>query len=155
MSDKVDRLASNNPAVMVPALQALNGERQRKTVSSPVGEASKNGVNRSMPPSKLDVGWRRVVRNFSPSWFSVTMGTGIVATLFITIPFKADWLYYLSIIFFVLNVVLFTLAFTISIMRYSLYPEIWGVMIADPNNSLFLGTIPMGFATIGEFSLLY
>ena len=78
------------------------------------------------------------------------MGTGIVATLFISIPFQADWLYYLSLVFFVLNVILFTLAFTISVLRYSLYPEIWDVMIADPNNSLFLGTIPMGFATIVE-----
>lgn len=49
-----------------------------------------------------------------------------------------------------LNVLLFSLAFTISILRYTLYPEIWGVMIQDPNNSLFLGTIPMGFATIVE-----
>lgn len=49
-----------------------------------------------------------------------------------------------------LNVILFSLASTISILRYTLYPEIWSVMIQDPNNSLFLGTIPMGFATIVE-----
>jgi tellurite resistance protein TehA-like permease len=145
----MDRLAINNPAVTVPTSQMLNGERQRK-VSNPADEATKADISTSIPPSKLDVGWRRVVRNFSPSWFSVTMGTGIVATLLITIPFKANWLYYLSIVFFVLNVILFSLAFAISILRYSLYPEIWGVMIADPNNSLFLATAPMGFATIVE-----
>jgi tellurite resistance protein TehA-like permease len=98
----------------------------------------------------MQVGWRRVVRNFSPSWFSVTMGTGIVSLLFITIPFKADWLYWLSVVFFALNTVLFFSAFTISILRYTLYPEIWLVMIADSTNSLFLGTIPMGFATLVE-----
>jgi hypothetical protein len=37
-----------------------------------------------------------------------------------------------------------------SILRYTLYPEIWSVMIQDPTNSLFLATIPMGFATIIE-----
>lgn len=78
------------------------------------------------------------------------MGTGIVATIFITIPWKADWLYYFSIIFFVLNVILFAAAFTISVLRYTLYPEIWTVMIQDSTNSLFLGTIPMGFATLVE-----
>lgn len=37
-----------------------------------------------------------------------------------------------------------------SILRYALYPEIWPVMIQDPTNSLFLATIPMGFATLIE-----
>lgn len=91
-----------------------------------------------------------MVRNFSPSWFSVTMGTGIVSLLLITIPFKAEWLYWLAVLFFGLNTILFASAFTVSVLRYSLYPEIWGVMIADSTNSLFLGTIPMGFATLVE-----
>ena len=78
------------------------------------------------------------------------MGTGIVSILFNFIPFKSQWLYYLSIIFFVLNTVLFFLGLGTSILRYTLYPEIWTVMIRDPTNSLFLGSIPMGFATLIE-----
>ena len=76
------------------------------------------------------------------------MGTGIVAVLLSYIPFHARWLHYLSIVFFVLNTILWCLAFVISTLRYTLYPAIWTVMIHDPNNSLFLGTIPMGFATL-------
>jgi tellurite resistance protein TehA-like permease len=76
------------------------------------------------------------------------MGTGIVSLLLIAIPFKAAWLYWLSAFFFGLNAVLFTCAFSISVFRYVVYPEIWTVMIADSVNSLFLGTIPMGFATL-------
>jgi tellurite resistance protein TehA-like permease len=76
------------------------------------------------------------------------MGTGIVSIILITIPHQASWLYYLSIIFFILNTILFFSAFAVSVLRYTLYPEIWGVMIRDPTNSLFLGTIPMGFATL-------
>lgn len=83
-------------------------------------------------------------------WFAVTMGTGIVSVLMTSIPFDTPVLYYLSIVFFLLNVVLFTLAFLTSILRYTFYPEIWNVMIQDPNNSLFLATIPMGFATLIE-----
>lgn len=49
--------------------------------------------------------------------------------------------------------VLFTLASVVSALRYGLYPEIFAVMIHDPVNSLFLGTIPMGFATIIEMVL--
>ncbi|KAF2136398.1 uncharacterized protein K452DRAFT_237601 [Aplosporella prunicola CBS 121167] len=105
---------------------------------------------REVELTKYDVGWRRVVRNFSPSWFSVTMGTGIVSILFKIMPYNGAWLYYLSLIFFCLNILLFGLALLTSVLRYTLYPEIWGVMIRDPNNSLFLGTLPMGFATIVE-----
>ncbi len=76
------------------------------------------------------------------------MGTGVVSNLLITIPFTSDWLYWLSVIFLGLNTILFTLFFLASIIRYSVYPEIWKVMIADRTNSLFLGTIPMGFATL-------
>jgi tellurite resistance protein TehA-like permease len=139
-------LAANNPAVTEPASAHLaprkNGNVDKKTDSK----------NEAIPPplTKYDVGWRRVVRNFSPSWFSVTMGTGIVSILLNFIPFHASWLYYLSIIFFILNTILFTLALSTSILRYTLYPEIWTVMIQDPTNSLFLGTIPMGFATLIE-----
>ena len=78
------------------------------------------------------------------------MGTGIVAVLMNSIPFYTPVLYYLSILFFLLNVVIFSLALITSILRYSLYPEIWGVMIQDPTNSLFLATVPMGFATLIE-----
>ncbi|KAI7249620.1 hypothetical protein KC335_g17628, partial [Hortaea werneckii] len=109
-----------------------------------------NNAKKRVGSSKDEHGWRRIVRNFSPSWFSVTMGTGIVANIFYIIPWKADWLHYLSIIFFVLTVALFALAFIASVLRYTIWPQIWTVMIQDPTNSLYLGTIPMGFATIVE-----
>ncbi|KAF1957017.1 hypothetical protein CC80DRAFT_53379 [Byssothecium circinans] len=149
----LDRIVSNNdPALTVPAAHGVisrpRSNAKVKQSSSPSGDSQA-----TEPPAKLtkhDVGWRRVVRNFSPSWFSVTMGTGIVSLLFITIPFKADWLYWLAVIFFGLNTILFFSALTISILRYTLYPEIWFVMIADSTNSLFLGTLPMGFATLIE-----
>lgn len=76
------------------------------------------------------------------------MGTGIVSLLFAAIPFKTHLLYWLALIFLGLNAVLFACAFFVSALRYTLYPEIWTVMIADSTNSLFLGTIPMGFATL-------
>jgi tellurite resistance protein TehA-like permease len=83
-------------------------------------------------------------------WFAVTMGTGIVSVLMNSVPFDTSVLYYFSIVFFVLNIILFLLASITSIVRYTLYPEIWLVMIQDPTNSLFLATIPMGFATLIE-----
>lgn len=82
------------------------------------------------------------------------MGTGIVSVLMNLIPFHTPVLHYLSIVFFVLNVAIFALALVTSILRYTLYPEIWRVMIQDPTNSLFLATVPMGFATLIDMWVL-
>ena len=98
--------------------------------------------------SKYQHGWRRVVRNFTPSWFAVNMGTGIVSILLHNLPYNAQWLQYVSYVVFALNVLLFVLFFLISILRYTLYPKIWLAMIRHPMQSLFLGCIPMGLATI-------
>ncbi|KAK5082626.1 Plasma membrane sulfite pump involved in sulfite metabolism, partial [Lithohypha guttulata] len=35
-----------------------------------------------------DHGWRKVVLNFTPSWFSVIMGTGIVSILLHNLPYN-------------------------------------------------------------------
>lgn len=78
-----------------------------------------------------------------------------ISLVFPTHPVRTQtWLYWLSIVFLVLNGVVFSLAFLISVLRYTLYPAIWSVMIRDPNNSLFLATIPMGFATIVDVWVL-
>ncbi|PWY77081.1 sulfite efflux pump SSU1 [Aspergillus heteromorphus CBS 117.55] len=98
--------------------------------------------------SKHDVGWRRVVRQFTPSWFSVTMGTGIVAELLNTLPYNGRWLYWISVVCFALNILLFVTGCVITCFRYVLYPEVFFTMIKDPVQSMFIGTFPMGLATI-------
>ncbi|KKK21621.1 C4-dicarboxylate transporter/malic acid transport protein [Aspergillus rambellii] len=110
------------------------------------GTQERNPDQRNL--SKHEVGWRRVVRNFTPSWFAVTMGTGIVSVLLNTLPYNGIWLYWISVVIFALNVLLFFLALLVSILRYTLYPEIFKAMISHPVQSMFLGTFPMGFATI-------
>jgi tellurite resistance protein TehA-like permease len=76
------------------------------------------------------------------------MGTGIVSILLHNLPYNGHWLYWMSVVIFCLNVGLFLLFFAISLLRYILYPEIWIAMLRHPTQSLFLGTFPMGLATI-------
>lgn len=80
------------------------------------------------------------------------MGTGIVSVLLHALsdlyPSYHGLLENLSIVFFVLNIAIFTIILVISILRYTLYPAIWTLMLRHPVQSLFLGTMPMGFATI-------
>ena len=88
-------------------------------------------------------GWRKVVHNFTPSWFTVTMGTGIVAVLLYELPYNGRWLYWLSVTTFCLNIVLFSLASLVSILRYIIWPETWTIMMDHPTQSLFLAAVPM------------
>lgn len=93
-------------------------------------------------------GWRRVVLNFTPSWFSVTMGTGIVSILLHNLPYNGTWLYWISIGIFCLNILLFSTFFAISLLRYTMFRGLFQFMIRHPVQSLFTGTFPMGLATI-------
>ncbi|KAI2484377.1 TehA Tellurite resistance protein [Pyrenophora tritici-repentis] len=82
----------------------------------------------------------------------VTMGTGIVAILLHTLsslyPSYHRPLHILSIIIFLLNTVIFSVILVISILRYTLYPATWTLMLRHRMQSLFVGTSPMGFATL-------
>lgn len=83
-----------------------------------------------------------------PRWFSVTMGTGIVSMLLHSLPYNGAWLYWLSIVIFVLNVFLFMAGCFITLLRHILYPEVFLAMIKHPVQSMFIGCFPMGLATI-------
>jgi tellurite resistance protein TehA-like permease len=52
------------------------------------------------------------------------------------------------LVVFAFNTLLFAAALLISCVRYILWPKVWCIMIHDPHHSLFLGAVPIGFATI-------
>jgi tellurite resistance protein TehA-like permease len=80
------------------------------------------------------------------------MGTGMMSSLLDMFsevyPRYHTSLHILAIIFFVLNFVLFLIISIMSILRYTLYPHTWTLMLRHPVQSLFLGTVPMAFATL-------
>ena len=84
-------------------------------------------------------GWRHVVLHFTPSWFSVNMGTGIVSILLHNLPYNTTGVYWVSVGIFTLNVALFLTFSVISILRYALFRGVWGCMVRHPVQSLFLG----------------
>lgn len=136
----------------------FENDANKDTSNTPNGESDPAKVEegRVNPPpdtqiqntSKYQRGWRRIIRNFTPSWFAVTMGTGISSILLHNLPYNGTWLQYISYVIFALNVLLFVIFTIISLLRYTLYPEIWRVMIRHPAQSLFVGCFPMGLATI-------
>lgn len=51
--------------------------------------------------------WKRRILNFTPSWFSVNMGTGIASILLYNLPYQFTGLKIVATVIFVLNIVLF------------------------------------------------
>jgi len=101
-----------------------------------------------IPVEVPTTGIRAVIINFTPSWFSVTMGTGVLAILLETCPYSFDGLSTIATIVFFLNVVIFLVFLLLTIARYAIYPFMWWRMIYHHPQSLFVGTLPMGLATI-------
>jgi tellurite resistance protein TehA-like permease len=108
--------------------------------------------------------------NFTPAWFTVNMGTGIVSSLAARFHFGAGSLALevISLAFFFLNLVFFVFICGMTIARYYMYPEVcpslllilaplaydrvpmqmWLKMISHPAQSLFVGAFAMGAATL-------
>lgn len=97
-------------------------------------------------------GIRIKIMRFTPSWFSVTMGTGVINSLLFNLPFESFHPGFRGIgsVFLVLDMFLFLTFSIITILRYALYPRFFTTMLDNEAHSLFLGTIPMGLVTIAS-----
>lgn len=95
-------------------------------------------------------GIRTRALRFTSSWFSVTMGTGIVNTLLFGLPWLESHAAFRAIgcAFLVGNMILFGAFTFLTLLRYYLSPRIFIAMLHHETHSLFLGTIPMGLVTI-------
>ncbi|SCZ88170.1 BZ3500_MvSof-1268-A1-R1_Chr2-1g04235 [Microbotryum saponariae] len=93
----------------------------------------------------------RIMR-FTPSWFSVTMGTGIVNTLLFDLPWDETHAAFRAIgaAFLVLDIILWVVFLLLTVSRYIMYPRFFTAMVTHETHSLFLGTIPMGLVTIAS-----
>ena len=95
-------------------------------------------------------GLTEVVRQFTPNWFTATMGTGIVALGInqLPIPPIASMLHVVGTALWLFNIALFALFSGLYAARWIMFYEgasrIFGHSIA----SMFFGAIPMGLATI-------
>lgn len=92
--------------------------------------------------------WRRKLQNFTLSWFSVCMGTGIVSELLFLMPYRAPGQRTAGVVFFIANLVLFTSFTLATICRYFMFPKVPVLLLQHPSESLYLGTVPMAWATI-------
>jgi C4-dicarboxylate transporter/malic acid transport protein len=96
-----------------------------------------------------------VVRHFTPNWFTMTMGTGILLLMIHAFPFAfpgqallAHGLWWLDIGLYVLFSLLFS-------ARLLLESDSVRHLLAHPVQSMFLGAIPMGLVPVINGGLLF
>ncbi len=91
---------------------------------------------------------REIIRQFTPNWFTVTMGTGVVALALNQFPVRLPFLHQAGAVLWMTNIVLFALCTALYAARWIFFPRAAIRMFDHPVIPMFLGAIPMGLATI-------
>ena len=106
----------------------------------------------SAPPLAPALGARHprseIVRQFTPNWFAMTMGTGIVYLVLQQLPFAFAGQHLLAQTLWCLDSLLFAAFTALFLARLTRFPETINPMLNHPVQSMFLGTIPMGLIPI-------
>lgn len=93
--------------------------------------------------------FRNTVENFSLIWFVLTIDTGILAILMQLLPYQFNGLSVLSTIMYLFNLVLFVLICTMTILRWTLYPQAAQQKTAASVDEIsFHAAAPIGFQTL-------
>lgn len=98
---------------------------------------------------------REVIRQFTPNWFAVTMGTGVLALALAQLPFANRGLHVLGEGLWLFNILLFTVFVTLYTARWALFFNEARRIFGHSTVSMFFGTIPMGLATIINGCVLF
>ncbi len=96
-----------------------------------------------------------VIRQFTPNWFAVTMGTGVLALALAAFPWQLPGLHILAEGLWLLAVLLFGLFTGLYAARWLLFFDEAREIFAHATVSMSIGTIPMGLATLINGLLLF
>lgn len=96
-----------------------------------------------------------VIRQFTPNWFTVVMGTGVVALILPEFPFAQAFLWQIATLLWQFNTLLFLAFIMLYSLRWLIYPQEAKQIFSHPSMALFLGAIPMALATVLNGFLKY
>ncbi len=89
-----------------------------------------------------------VIRQFTPNWFTVNMGTGILALALVQFPIQFPGLGLIAEALWLFNIVLFILFSGLYLARWVIYFDEARRIFGHSTVSMFFGAIPMGLAVI-------
>src|SRR5688572_11020972 len=90
----------------------------------------------------------KYVKEFTPNWFAVTMGTGGTALVLNHFIERFPLLHDIATGMWLFNIFLFVCCSVLFTTRFICYPQHFRLMLSHSVQSLFLGCIPMGLITI-------
>ena len=102
----------------------------------------------ALGPSKRPGSFREVVRQFTPNWFTATMGTGILALAINQFPAGIPGLHAIGLVVWLANILMFSTFSALYTARWILFPSEARRIFGHSIVSMFFGAIPMGLATI-------
>ncbi|THW06107.1 putative C4-dicarboxylate/malic acid transporter [Aureobasidium pullulans] len=109
--------------------------------SAQTSEADLNG-------NKILLTLKERVRHFVWTWFTMTMATGQLANVILTVPYEFHGQYAIGSIFFITNLVLFTFNVTMISLRFYWYPSTFKASLTHPTESLFVPASVVSLGTI-------
>ncbi|VXC09022.1 C4-dicarboxylate transporter/malic acid transport protein [Pseudomonas sp. 8Z] len=95
------------------------------------------------------------IRHFTPNWFAMTMGTGVLALVMAHVSGQVPGLLWLAEGVWLFDVLLFALFSLLLLLRLVLFRDTLWPMLLHPVQSMFLGAIPMGLAVLIKGLLLF
>jgi C4-dicarboxylate transporter/malic acid transport protein len=99
-------------------------------------------------PTKRPASLREVIRQFTPNWFTATMGTGILALAINQFPADIPGLHTIALCVWLANILMFATFTALYAARWILFPAEARRIFGHSIVSMFFGAIPMGLATI-------
>ncbi len=98
---------------------------------------------------------REMIRQFTPNWFAATMGTGVLSLALPQVPDAGSTLRAIGEGLWLFNIFLFALFTVLYTMRWIMFWDEAKRIFSHSIVSMFIGTIPMGLATIINGFLSY
>jgi len=97
----------------------------------------------------------KIVRQFTPNWFTVTMGTGVLGLALNQLPLPLPGLHQVGTLLWLVNIVLFFLFSVLYFIRWITCFDEARRIFHHSVMSMFFGAIPMGLATIVNGTLAF
>ncbi|MHB1646373.1 MAG: C4-dicarboxylate ABC transporter [Candidatus Acididesulfobacter diazotrophicus] len=96
-----------------------------------------------------------LIKQFTPNWFAMNMGTGILSLMLAAFPYPFKGLHIIAESLWIINIILFIIFSILFISRFIFYFNSAKRLLSHPIQSMFLGAIPMGLATIINGFLIF
>jgi C4-dicarboxylate transporter/malic acid transport protein len=98
---------------------------------------------------------REMIRQFTPNWFAATMGTGILALALPQMPGVGPSLRPVGETLWLFDIILFAVFAMLYAARWAMFGKEARRIFGHNSVSMFIGTIPMGLATIINGALAF